>query len=379
MKSCSIISLLAGILVATSCIKPCDLELGTGGSKMSNTLCVAANARIIRNELSFSAAVAPVRSLWSGTADFEYYPLDSLVLELNVDGIIYSSDSLVKDGKFGSGKGFIIDNIPIVGDTFEVEMRIWDKAGNYDAASASGKTLSRPEMQVQVFATLSEDESFMPISYEEAGHLSWRNLRCPDSLYLAKIIVDPLEEGLHYYLIAVEFDFCPYIPWRYEIEKGHVLDETKLTKIGEVPFTGDNEHFFDSRITSSISGFPAYFSNIFFCDGVGEESRDITIQFVNPALKLYKKRAGKDDHFSTNFGSNAQAPFHLYLCELSAESYEYYKTIQYQVCSSGSIFDAQSSIRIPSNIEGGLGYFSIHNMQEFFYVDLTRYNQPCYI
>lgn len=380
-----IVSIVAGVMFTLSCIEPCDLGLDVGDSRMPNTLCVAANARIIGSELSFSAAVAPVRPLWSGASESESYPLDNLVLELIVDGVSYSCDSLVKDSRFNSGQGFIIDKIPVDSDAPEIEMKIRDRAGNYTTASAARKAPDKPEMQVEVSATLSEDESFLPITYEE--YLSslpqprFGRLQCPDSLYRARIAIDSLEKGLHYYLLAVEFEFsASTFVRRYDYEKRkRIIDETKLTSLGYFPFVGDNEHFYDSKITSSISGFPAYFGNVFCCDGLGKDSRTVTIQFVNPALELYKKRVGDTpltdaNFYDCHFGTNSQSPFHIYLCELSAETYEYYKTIQHQVCSSSSIFDGQSTLRLPSNIEGGIGYFSIHNMQEFFYVDLNLYN-----
>ena len=377
-----IVSIVAGVMFTLSCIEPCDLGLDVGDSRMPNTLCVAANARIIGSELSFSAAVAPVRPLWSGASESESYPLDNLVLELIVDGVSYSCDSLVKDSRFNSGQGFIIDKIPVDSDAPEIEMKIRDRAGNYATASATRKAPDKPEMQVEVSATLSEDESFLPIAREEEFPKSnWHDLQCPDSLYRARIAIDSLEKGLHYYLLAVEFEFsASTFVRRYDYEKRkRIIDETKLTSLGYFPFVGDNEHFYDSKITSSISGFPAYFGNVFCCDGLGKDSRTVTIQFVNPALELYKKRVGDTpltdaNFYDCHFGTNSQSPFHIYLCELSAETYEYYKTIQHQVCSSSSIFDGQSTLRLPSNIEGGIGYFSIHNMQEFFYVDLNLYN-----
>lgn len=356
------IPVIVGMLLVTSCIEPYELRLDAENADLTNTLCVAANAKITGDELAFAAAVAPIRPLYSGTTDFEYYPLDSLILEINVDGNIYCSDSLAENSMFGNEKGFIINKIPINSDTPEVKMRILDKAGNYRTVSASGKALRKPEMQVEVvFATLCESDSYLPEQYANPDW-RYRELRCPDSLYHVKVTINPSKNDLHHYLMSVEFEF-----YFGNLSRYSEFNTKLFEKLCEVPFNGDNEHFFDSKITSSLSGFPAYYGNTFSCDGLAEENREVIIQFVNPALKMYR---------NFDFHSNAQAPFHIYLCEIDIDTYEYYKTIQHRACSSSSIFNALNSASTASNIDGGTGYFSIHNMQDFVYIDDRKYNYP---
>ena len=353
-----IIVLLLGS--ASSCTEVWDLKTDGDNSEVAHTLCVAANATIAGGELSFAAAVAPVRSHMT---EFDTHPIDSLYLELYVNGISYRSDVMVRDSLFGSEMGFIMDSIPITDCSPDVRMVIRDKANYYNTVSASRKVLEKPKMNARIAAVPIPAESWFPKGYIEKwktneDRLYYTEMQGPDSLYRAEIDIEPMDFGLHYYLLSVEFEYYNSIALLTSPDKYNYV------KLGEVPFYSDDNLFFDSKITSSLSGFPVYFSNVFNNKGYEGGRLSATIQFRSPAPELLRTANG--------FICNAQVPFHIYLSELNLEEYDYYKSMQHNMCSSSSIFYAMESI--PSNIEGGIGFFSIHNMHDFFYLDNTLYN-----
>jgi hypothetical protein len=392
-KCIRLISLFVLVIFVASCTELWELRFDGDSSEVAHTLCVAANATIVGGELSFAAAVAPVRSLGFVANGFESYPLDSLILELKVDGVSYYSETIVRDSLLGGERGFIINEIPVTSDTPEVGMTIRDKAGNYHTVSASGKALDKPEMSAKVFATPSESrvteealdywkQQKEKESLPDSDIRKVYDLQGPDSLYRVEIEIDPSDMDVHYYTLSVEFEFLD--SRRLDdifLNPTESLDYSKYVRLGEVPFTSDDGIFYDNKITSSISGFPAYTSNVFSNEGSKDRKLNVTIQFMSPALELFRVTGNglrgewglKDSPLPLFvFYCNAQAPFHIYLSEISAETYDHYKSVQHQMCSSSSIFDALRAI--PSNIEGGLGFLSIHNMQDYLHFDDTVYN-----
>lgn len=373
------------ILTTISCTEVWDIRGKDASNEYDHILSVAANATFDNDRLAFAAAVAPLRPLLLGESDLVEHPVDNLILEIKVDGVSYSCETMVKDSLFGGETGFILEGIPVSDrSTHSVDMLISDRNGYYNPVSASGNTMRKPEMRVDVFAIPSEN--WFPEDqikqWEEMKRtrtdLEFSEFRGPDSLYCARITIDPEDREAHYYLLSVEFDFYDAPgPLSIAPSRRYVPDYSKKITLGEVPFQSDDNLFYDGKISSSLSGFPVYFSNIFSNEKSKGGIINATIRFCSPALDMFRIVEEDGDGLDRRtakypFYSNAQSPFHIYLCELDADTYEYYKSVQHQVCSSNSIFEAQ--ISAPSNIIGGLGFFSVHNRQDFRYLDDTIYN-----
>ena len=379
--------IILSIWGATSCREVWDLKIDGDNSEVAHTLCVAANATIAGGELSFAAAVTPVIS---HVATIESYPLESLFLELNVDGLSYNCDKMVRDSLFGGNPGFILNGIPVTSDAPEVALTISDKAGNYQTVSAARKALGKPQIDVNISAIQSEnwytDEE---IEYYNNDNSMDPNIwiksdyGAPDSLYRADIRIHEHDNDIHYYLLSIEFEWCNHNSFNInsynyfnQIRNGY--NPSIYSRIGPAPygFNSDDILFYDSRIKSSIYGFSQYFNNVFSNEGSQGKDLNASVYFKSPLRELIQAYA--QEHMLNRaamlscFFSNAQAPFHLYLCHISAETYDHYTSVQNQLCSSGSVFGAVQ--HIPSNIEGGIGYFSIHNMQDFLHYDNTIYN-----
>lgn len=364
-----------------SCSEVWEIKIDGDNSEVAHTLCVAANATITGGELSFAAAVAPVRS---EVVMYDTYPLDKLSLELIVDGVSYHSDSLVHNKLFWKESGFVLKSIHVETNTPVVEMIITDKFGNYNTVRALGTAIKAPEMDVEVSVTKvkrrlnpyvppwwrSKDDVFPPKDPWEIPHA----YNGCDSIYAASLFFyDPL--GMkNYYMVSVEFECFDglFLANPDLIGTFGTYDPACWKKMGYVPFTSEDNIFHDDMVASSIGGYDAYFCNVFDDSTFDGKGKSFTISFENMFPQICKTDLRGDfwpiEH---RFFSNAETPFHIYLFSLKEKDYFNYKRIMHRLSSGGSIFDMVQTFT--SNIEGGFGYFTIINSNDFFYYDDNVY------
>ena len=392
-----IIVLLLGS--ASSCTEVWDLKTDGDNSEVAHTLCVAANATIAGGELSFAAAVAPVRS---DVVKYDSYPLDGLRLELIVDGVSYCSDSLENNDLFGKESGFRIERIPVETKTPTVEMIIKDSLGNYNTVMASATAMQAPEMNAEVTATKVETKE-RSIVTQNGYRLKRYSYNGCDSIYVANIKFRDAPGKRDYYMVAVEFEcmkdlfsissgqdlsgnyptthydgmidffsepgFWPTSYAAFWLNSFGTYDQSKWRKMGYSPFSSNDDVFRDEKITSSVFGFETGFSNVFDDSSFDGTDKTITISFENLFPQICKTDYRKD--VWGYFSSNAETPFHIHLAVLDEHLYNNYKKVMYHLCSGKSLYDITQSFS--SNIDGGLGFFSVLNCSDYFYYDDTVY------
>ena len=376
-------------LTVASCTEVWDLKVDGDNSEVAHTLCVAANATIAGGELSFAAAVAPVRS---DVVKYDSYPLDGLRLELVVDGVSYYSDSLQRNSLFGKESGFRIEKLPVETKTPNVEMIIRDSLGNYNTVTASATAMLAPEMNVEVTTTKVKTPEGL---YEPPFFFTYYSYYCCDSIYVASIRFRDVPEEKNYYMVAIEFEcfedlfninsgqnsFGNRPPGHYDgrindvgqtfwLNSFGTYDQAKWRKMGYSPFSSNDDVFRDEKITSSVFGFETGFSNVFDDSSFDGKDKTITISFENLFPQICKTDFRKD--VLRYFSSNAETPFHIYLAALDEQSYNNYKKVMYHLCSGKSLYDITQSFS--SNIDGGLGYFSVLYYSDYFYYDDTVYD-----
>ena len=388
MKRTTIICTAAIALVAVSCTEVWELKIDGDNSEVVHTLCVAANATIVNGEMSFASAVAPVRS---DVITYETYPLDGLRLELVVDGVNYYSDSLQRNSLFGKESGFRIEKIPVETKTPNVEMIIRDSLGNYNTVTASATVMLAPEMNVEVTTTKVKTPEGL---YGPPFFFTYYSYYCCDSIYVASIRFRDVPEEKNYYMVAIEFECFEDL---FNINSGQnsfgnrplghydgrindvgqtfwlnsfgTYDQAKWRKMGYSPFSSNDDVFRDEKITSSVFGFETGFSNVFDDSSFDGTDKTITISFENLFPQICKTDYRKD--VWGYFSSNAETPFHIHLAVLDEHLYNNYKKVMYHLCSGKSLYDITQSFS--SNIDGGLGFFSVLNCSDYFYYDDTVY------
>jgi hypothetical protein len=146
-------------------------------------------------------------------------------------------------------------------------------------------------------------------------------------------------------------------------------NQAKWRKMGYSPFSSNDEVFRDEKITSSVFGYETGVSNVFNDSSFEGKNKTITISFENLFPQICKTDFKKD--VWSLFSSNAETPFHIFLASLDEQNYNNYKKVIYHLCSGKSLYDIIQSFS--SNIDGGLGFFSVINCSDYFYYDDTVY------
>lgn len=324
-----------------SCVE--EWTLSSQGEDVSNVLNVEANATLSNGLLSFKASTA---HFTSSISEITSFPQDSLILDLTVGDNTYTLRKTWEEYTH-EDVGFIFEKRGVPSDLDNIAFKIHDKKENFNDvyAQSSFSDVITPSITVST------------IKY--SGEYAWM-----DSLYTADILIPDPADKRNYYMIAVEFfDWKGINAVKSMESKLDFLDYgdgSNWISIGYYPFSSNNPVFADSDILTSINGFDIGFSNIFSDALFDGTTFTISISFEN-ILKSYYFNDYNVLH------CNGLTPFKIHLCSMSENDYKYYKRIQHLVCKKYSIFDEPASM--PSNIQGGYGYFSAFNRSEFLYFD----------
>lgn len=333
-----------------SCVE--KWTLNTQGEEVSSELNVAASAIFSDGLLSFSANAA---QFGSSVTEITPFPQDSLILDLTVGDKTYTIRKTWEKYTHRD-LGYYPDKIRVTGNLDSISFKIHDKKGNFKDVYANAHF---PE-------SITPSITVTPFKY--SGERAWM-----DSSYTADILIPDPAEKRNYYMIAVEFLYWAAINGAKSEESQSngfhwndfvYEDGLGWMSVGYYPFSSSNPVFVDSEIMTSINGFNIGFSNIFSDELFNGKTYSITLSFKN----ILKDFFYQDPYHAASLPpTNALTPFKIHFCSLSEADYKYYKKIQHLALKKHSIFDEPASL--PSNIQGGYGYFSAINSTEYLYFD----------